>query len=163
MVLDPDPIGYGTVSKPTRITGYHASWGLLNWLKWHSTQISKIKIVANLFWKDMQCLRSCTPLEATGNNDMTHRTVCLVCTFSIWQPLSCTFMIPGFVVVLCNTAGRKELGMHCKWSLSKAGHIGCWRIWGSCGMMLSRIWDSRLKGRGALMSVSICMLCLPIW
>jgi len=124
----------------------------------------KIQIVANLHWKDMQCLRSCTPLATTGNNNATCQTVCLVCVFSVWQPLSCTFVILGFVVVLCNTVGRKELGMHCKWSLSKAGCIWCCQIWGSCGTMLSRrVWDSRSNGRGALMLVSICMLSLPIW
>ena len=51
------------------------------------TQISKIQIVTNLCWKDMQCSRSCTPLSTTGNNDAMHRTVRLVRVFSVWQPV----------------------------------------------------------------------------
>jgi len=84
--------------------------------------ISKIQIVANLGLKDMRCSRSGTPLTTTKNNDTTCRSLHFVRVFGVWQPLSCAFMTPGFVVVLCNMAGRKELGMHCKWPLSKAGH-----------------------------------------
>ena len=91
-----------------------------------------------------------------GNNDAICWTLHLVHIFSAWQPLSCAFMTPGSMVVACNMAGRKELGMHCKWPLSKVGCIGHWRIQGSCGMMLLRMWDSWMEGVPWCEWVSTC-------